>query len=99
MPKIVKTLLIAVVSLVFLVAVGLAAVVMLVNPNDFKPQIIELVEKQTGRQLSIEKPLELTVFPNIGISTGDVRLSNAKGFAETNFAQFDQLVLRVKLMP
>ncbi len=99
MPKIVKTLLIAVVSLVALVAVGLAAVVMLVNPNDFKPQIIELVEKQTGRQLSIEQPLELTVFPSIGLSTGDVRLSNAKGFAETNFAQFDQLVLRVKLMP
>ena len=99
MPKIVKTLFISVVSLVVLVAVGLAAVVMLVNPNDFKPQIIELVEKQTGRQLSIEQPLELTVFPNIGISTGDVRLSNAKGFAEANFAQFDQLVLRVKLMP
>jgi AsmA protein len=99
MPKIVKTLLITVVSLVALVAVGLAAVVMLVNPNDFKPQIIELVEKQTGRLLSIEQPLELTVFPSIGLSTGDVRLSNAKGFAETNFAQFDQLVLRVKLMP
>jgi len=48
MPKIVKTLLIAVVSLVVLVAVGLAAVVMLVNPNDFKPQIIELVEIKLG---------------------------------------------------
>jgi len=99
MPKVVKTLLVAVVSLVILVAVGLAAVIMLLNPNDFKLQIIELVEKQTGRQLSIEQPLELTVFPSIGLSTGDVRLSNAKGFAETNFAQFDQLVLRVKLMP
>ena len=99
MPKIFKTLLIGVVSLVVLVAVGLAAVVMLVNPNDFKPQIVELVEKQTGRQLTIDQPLELTVFPSISMSTGDVRLSNATGFSEKNFAQFDQLVLRVKLMP
>ena len=79
--------------------VGLTAVVMLVNPNDFKPQIVELVEKQTGRQLTIDQPLELTLFPSIGLSTGDVRLSNATGFSEKNFAQFDQLVLRVKLMP
>ena len=99
MPKSIKTLFIAIISLVILIGVGLTAVVMLVNPNDFKPQIVELVEKQTGRQLTIDQPLELTLFPSIGLSTGDVRLSNATGFSEKNFAQFDQLVLRVKLMP
>jgi len=98
-PKIIKTLFIAIMSLVILIGVGLTAVVTLVNPNDFKPQIVELVEKQTGRQLTVDQPLELTLFPSIGLSTGDVRLSNATGFSVKNFAQFDQLVLRVKLMP
>ncbi|MBE8168827.1 MAG: AsmA family protein [Shewanella sp.] len=67
--------------------------------NDFKPQIIEAVKKQTGRDLVIAKDLSWTVYPNIGIEIEELALSNPSGFTIKNMVTMEQAVAEVALMP
>jgi len=86
----------------FIIVLILAAVIILplvVNPNDFKPEIQTAVKDATGRNLVIEGDLELSVFPWIGISTGKLILSNAQGFSKQNFAEIEESNIKVKLLP
>ena len=88
--------------MILLVLLAVAAVVilpMVVDPNDYKPQIVQAAKEKLGRDLTIEQDLSLSVFPWLGIETGGVRVGNAPGFSEQPFAEIDQLGLKVKLMP
>jgi AsmA protein len=88
-----------IILLVLLVVAAVVVLPMVVDPNDYKPQIVEAAKKKLGRDLVIEQDLSLSVFPWLGIETGGVKLGNAEGFAEQSFAEIDQLGLKVKLMP
>lgn len=84
---------------VVLIVAAVIVLPMVVDPNDYKPQIIETAKKKLGRDLSIEQDLNLSVFPWLGIETGGVSVGNAAGFSEQPFAQIEQLGVKVKLMP
>ncbi len=99
MGKFFKILSTIVASLVLIVIVATIAIPLFVDPNEFKPQIIELVKKETGRDLTIEGDLEISVFPWIGVSTGKLALDNARGFADRPFARIEQSDIKVKLLP
>ncbi len=90
-------------GLVFVVILLLVAAVivlpMVVDPNDYKPQIIETAQEKLGRTLVIEQDLGLSVFPWLGIETGGVKVGNAEGFSDQPFAEIEQLGLKVKLLP
>ncbi|MCW9078555.1 MAG: AsmA family protein [Gammaproteobacteria bacterium] len=88
-----------IIFLVLLLAAAAVILPMVVDPNDYKPQIVAAAKQKLGRDLAIEQDLSLTVFPWLGIETGGVRIGNAAGFAEQPFAEIDQLGLKVKLMP
>ncbi len=81
---------------------GAAAVVvlpMVLDPNDFKQEIVKQVHEQTGRDLKIAGDLNLSVFPWLGVQVDGVELSNAQGFGQTPFVAVKHASLRVKLMP
>ncbi len=78
---------------------ALLVLVLLVNPNDFKPLIKEQVEAQTGRQLSIDGDIEWRFFPSIGFSIGKTALSNPKGFATSDLVKFDNAILDLNVRP
>jgi len=86
-------------GLVLIVVAAVIVIPMVVDPNDFKPQIAEAVESATGRSLSMEGDLGLSVFPWLGLEVGPTSLSNAPGFSERPFAQVQAVQVRVKLMP
>jgi AsmA protein len=88
-----------VLALVLLVVAAVIILPMVVDPNDYKPQIIEAAKQQLGRDLAIEKDLGLSVFPWLGIETGGVRVGNAPGFSDQPFAEVETVGLKVKLMP
>lgn len=69
--KFIKWLLALLVTLV--VAVTLYLTVFF-DPNDFKPEIVNAVKKQTGRELVIGDDLSWTFFPTVGINLGDFTL-------------------------
>lgn len=99
MRKFIKYLLIAVVAIILLVGATLAAIVIFVDPNDFKDDIAAAVHERTGRTLRLDGDLDLSVFPWLGISLGATQLSNAEGFGDTPFASVENVDIGVKLLP
>ncbi|MCG2634976.1 MAG: AsmA family protein [Gammaproteobacteria bacterium] len=88
--------------LLLLVVILVAAIVvipMVVDPNDFKPQISEQVKKATGRDLTIEGDISLSVFPWLGLELGHTTLSNHAAFGAEPMLEIGQAGVRVKLMP
>jgi len=85
--------------LIVLVIIGLIALPFIVDPNDYKEEISEQVEKATGRKLTLNGDIELSVFPWIALELGPLSLSNAKGFKAETFAKVDATQVRIKLMP
>lgn len=86
-------------TLVILVIVAIVVIPMVVDPNDYKDEIIAQVKEATGRDLTIRDPLSLSVFPSLAIQLGGVTLSNAKGFADLSFVEVEHLDLKVAVMP
>ncbi len=85
----------------FLVLIGIAVVIIpiLFDPNDYKVDIQSAVHKSSGRDLSIDGELSVSVFPWLGIETGKVSLSNRVGFDDHPFAQIEKANVRIKLLP
>ena len=82
-----------------LVLLVLLAFVATFDANNYKPQIIEQVEKATGRSFSIDGDINLSIFPWIGLKVEDVALGNEKGFKAKNFAAIKQLDIKVNVLP
>ncbi|WOT03729.1 AsmA family protein [Shewanella youngdeokensis] len=89
----------------FLIVVlaSLAALVIYItvifDPNDFKPQIVQVVNDKTGRELAIESDLSWTFFPSLGIKLGGITLTNPQGFKSPTMVSVNQAVAEVALMP
>ncbi|MDQ7073346.1 MAG: AsmA family protein [Gammaproteobacteria bacterium] len=94
-----RTLIKIAIFLVIVVVAGLIAIPFFIDPNDYKDQISEAVEDATGRQLTLNGDIELSVFPWVALELGPLSLSNAKGFKAQQFAKIDATEVRIKLMP
>tara|TARA_R110000868_G_scaffold380784_4_gene647035 strand:- start:26997 stop:28994 length:1998 start_codon:yes stop_codon:yes gene_type:complete len=99
MPKFAKFALITLVSLIVLLIVAMVVVVNVINPNEYKPQITQLVQQQTGRQLQINGNISWSLFPWLGFKVNDVTLGNAKGFGSAPFVKFQQVTASIHLLP
>jgi len=58
-----------------------------------------VVEKNTGRELSIEGDSSLSIFPWLAVEMGKTQLGNAAGFGEQPMVGFDAARLSVRLLP
>lgn len=86
-------------SIVGLVAVVVFYLLVVFDLNDFKAEIITSVEQQTGRRLEIAGDIGWTVYPGLGLSLSDVKLSNPEGFTPQQMLEVSQLTAAVALMP
>ena len=71
----------------------------LVDLNDYKPQISQAAKEATGRDLTIEGDIKLSLFPWIGMELGAMQLSNATGFGDQPMARIEGADVKLKLMP
>ncbi|RTR37955.1 AsmA family protein [Shewanella canadensis] len=84
----------------FILIISLAAYLTLVfDPNDFKPQLVDAVKENTGRNLVVADKLSWTFFPSIGIKLSKVSLSNPSGFDTSSMLEVNEIVAEVALMP
>ena len=80
--------------------IAAAIVVLLVfDPNKYKTEIAAAVQKTTGRELTIQGDLKLSLFPWLGVETGAMTLSNPPGFGKEPFAKIGAAAIKVKLLP
>ena len=93
-----KWLLRFVAGVALLAVLVVVAILLFVDPNDYKPQIEQQVELATGRQLRIGGEIGLSLLP-LGLELSQVELANAKGFDDPYFARIDSMVIKVRLLP
>ena len=99
MKRTLKWLAIVAGTLVVLVVCAAIVLPLVIDPNEYKPALVEQVKKRTGRDLRIDGDIELSVFPWLGVELGKTTLSNAPGFSDPLFASTDAVAIRVKLLP
>jgi len=96
-PKRGRRLAIALAAAAGAIAIAVAAFLASFDANRYKPELIDAVRERTGRALSIDGDLSLTLLPRLGLSIGPARLSGPGGRGE--FAQFDAARVGVALWP
>ncbi len=82
-------------SLVVLVA-GLSALVLLVNPNDFRDYMVKQVAARSGYQLQLDGPLRWHVWPQLSILSGECFIAQG---ASQPLVRADNMRLDVALLP
>ncbi|MES9972173.1 MAG: AsmA family protein [Candidatus Thiodiazotropha sp.] len=82
-----------------LIIAAVILIPMFVDPNDHKERIVAEVKKATGRDLSIEGDIGLSVFPRLALELNGLSLSNAKGFSGDHFAAVKHAEVGVNLVP
>lgn len=95
--KALKYALYAIGALIVLLLVAIGIVFAVFDPNDYKPQIVQLVKERTGRTLTISGDIKLKVFPKIGAAVGKTTLSERN--EDKVFAGVDSAQVYVALIP
>lgn len=75
----------------------LAYIAVTVDPNDYKPQIVDLVKEETDRTLILEGSIGLKLFPRIALNLGRAELSGSGG--QGKFASVNNAVLDLAWLP
>jgi AsmA protein len=86
-------------GIVALLVAAVAAVVLLVDPNDYRATIEQRVAGVTGRALRIEGDLGLDLFPWIALDVGRITLGNAPGFGDAPFLTAERTRVGARLLP
>jgi AsmA protein len=93
-----KFLLILLALVVVLIAAAL--IVPFVLPTEtYKQQIEAQVERATGRALTIEGPLDVSLLPTVAVTAEDVRFANVEGGAHPDMVRLKGLQAELKIWP
>lgn len=76
----------------------IATILLRLDPQTLKTQIISAIHEATGRELSIAGEFHMDVFPWLSVRAQQVELSNAPGFSGP-FLELSSLKLRIRLFP
>lgn len=94
-----KKLIYILLGLALAALVSIVALVSLIDPNQFKPQLVDQVRKSTGRELVIQGDIGWRFWPSLGLSLEQVALRNPAGFAEPDLVRFELGQASVALLP
>jgi len=86
-------------ALIGLVVIGIVAILLIVDPNDYRDDIAKLVQEKTGRPLEIRGKLDLKIFPWLALNIHDVTLGNPPAYGKEPFLTVQTASVGVKLMP
>lgn len=98
MKKFLKISIYTALTLILLLVIAIIALPMIIDPNDYKEQIVAVVKDKTGRDLELTGKIELSIFPWLGFTLGEMKLHNPAGFKETNFIKIERAKARIKLL-
>ena len=92
-----KRLITTLAILLVVVVAGMTALVLLVNPNDFRAYMVQQVEQRSGYRLALDGNLRWHVWPQLSILSGQMSLT-APG-AQQPVVSASNMRLDVKLLP
>jgi len=94
-----KKLFIGIAVIACFVFVSVATLLLVVNPNQFKPLIVKKVKESVGLNLFIHGDISWQVFPRFGLALENVELKNPIGFSRDNFVSVKDISIDVALFP
>ena len=95
--KILKTTLYAVLGLIALIVIAIAVAIATFDPNKYKGELAKIVKEKTGRTLTVEGKIGLSVFPSIGVAVGKTSLSERN--SDKVFARIEDVKVSLALLP
>lgn len=84
-------------SLIALVVVAVGLLLLIIDPNDYKPQLAEVVKDKTDMTLAMDDRLEWTLWPSIGVKLGKTSLTDAE--QKETLVAVGKAAVSVELMP
>lgn len=82
------------------IVIAILALVLFVNPNQFKPMIIEQAKAQTGFDLVIDGDISWSFFPHLGFSIGKTQVLNpSQDFKQQQVVKIDEAALDISVLP
>jgi len=94
-----RVLLYALAGLLLLIVAAVVVGPGLIDWNIHRDRIAQEVSDLTGRPLSIDGDVSLTVVPTPTLSAGGVRMASIEGATEPDLARLEELRVRVSLLP
>ncbi len=99
MAVVLKWLLRIIIVTVLIVIAGIAYITMVLDPNDYKQDIVVQVEKHTGQSLDIKGDLAWSFYPWLGLQLGEMELANPKGFAGDHLLAVKRVGVSLDVLP
>ena len=94
-----KKVLIALTALVVLVVVALLAAPFFIPVETYKTQIAEAAKEATGRELTIQGDMRLSLLPRLELEAEDVSFANTPGAAQADMARLKKLLVQLQIFP
>ncbi len=95
----IKKILIGIAAVLVIIVVVIIAIPFFVPLDAIRDRVIAEVKTATGRDLAIDGPVALSVFPAAAVELSDVSLSNAPGSDRESMLTLGQLDIEVALWP
>jgi AsmA protein len=78
---------------------ALLLVWLLFDPNDYKDRLQGAFRDASGRELHLDGPLSLSIFPWLAVELGPASVANREGFGDAPFAALEHARLGLRLWP
>ncbi len=82
-----------------LFSLGILAVYLLVDPNDYKETINTQLGKHSPRPIEIQGDIRLQFFPNIGIAIDSIQVGNTENLQFPPLATIDTIQVSLEVIP
>jgi AsmA protein len=87
------------IALVTLIVLTITLLLIFVDPNNYKSEIEEQVKKNLNRDLHINGDIAWTFYPQLGFSSGEIKLDNLTGFSKPHLVKIDKASLGINILP
>ena len=85
--------------ILLLILLAVAAFIYTFDANKYKQEIAAVAGAITGRPVTINGDVDISVYPWIGVKLNDVIIENSPGFSRKDFASIGQFDISVKITP
>lgn len=89
----------ALLALIVLIAIALVVAPAFIPTDEIKQQFISRVEQKTGRSLSIDGNVSVSVLPSLAVSLEKVSFANARWSSDPTMLNADVLELKLSWLP
>lgn len=86
-------------GVVFVALGAVVAIASFIPSETYKEKIEALAEEQTGRKLTIEGDVGLTILPSLGVNAQKVRFANAEWGSTPDMMSMEELNVSLKIFP